>query len=219
MNIEKIYKTHELIKKELIRQGFTKNKTTYQKNYPLSNNFSVTFTITNKTTKIKVYDNDLEEEYLPFYVEDNKGEYVAQIREEVKDIWQEIVKNCFQPISIKDKIFSYVYKKYKTKPDYPFEKDNTSATLKNNNNKWYGIIMEIPYKRLKIDKPGEVLIINLKNKEEKVKELIDNKTYFEAYHMNKKYWYTITLTKNINLEKIYKLIDESYNLVNNKKKS
>lgn len=37
--------------------------------------------------------------------------------------------------------------------------------------------------------------------------------------MNKKYWYTVTLTKNINLKKLYLLIDESYNLVENKKKS
>ena len=89
--------------------------------------------------------------------------------------------------------------------------------LKNENNKWYGIIMEIPYKTLGIEKLGKVPIINLKNTEEKVLDLIDNKEYFKAYHMNKKYWYTITLTKNINMKKLEKLIDESYNLVEKKK--
>ena len=79
--------------------------------------------------------------------------------------------------------------------------------------------MEIPYKKLGIEKNGKIFIINLKNKEEKVKDIIDNKNIFKAYHMNKKYWYTVTLTKNINLKKLYLLIDESYNLVENKKKS
>lgn len=57
----------------------------------------------------------------------------------------------------------------------------------------------------------------MKITEEKVLDLIDNKEYFKAYHMNKKYWYTITLTKNINMKKLEKLIDESYNLVEKKK--
>ena len=79
--------------------------------------------------------------------------------------------------------------------------------------------MEVPYKSLKINKEGKVTILNLKNTEEKVKSLIDNKYILKAYHMNKKYWITILLVKGINLDKVKKLIDESYNLVKNKKKS
>ena len=39
--------------------------------------------------------------------------------------------------------------------------------------------MEIPYKTLGIEKLGKVPIINLKNTEEKVLDLIDNKEYFK----------------------------------------
>lgn len=218
MELKKIYDTHELNKQKLIQEGFIKEKTTYQKTYPLKEkNFEVIFYLTEKRAKVKVYDKELKEEYLPFYVEEQTGEYVTKIKEEVENIWKEIVKNCFEVISIREKILDYVYKKYHTKPAYLWENDPISCTLKNENNKWYGIIMEIPYKTLGIEKLGKVPIINLKNTEEKVLDLIDNKEYFKAYHMNKKYWYTITLTKNINMKKLEKLIDESYNLVEKKK--
>lgn len=219
MELEKIYDTHELNKQKLIHEGFKKEKTTYQKTYPLKEkNFEVIFYLTEKRAKVKVYDKELKEEYLPFYVEEQTGEYVTKIKEEVESIWKEIIKNCFDTISIREKILDYVYKKYHTKPAYLWEGDPISCTLKNEDNKWYGIIMEIPYKTLGIEKLGKVPIINLKNTEEKVLDLIDNKEYFKAYHMNKKYWYTITLTKNINMKKLEGLIDESYNIVTKKKK-
>ncbi|MBF1207631.1 MAG: MmcQ/YjbR family DNA-binding protein, partial [Fusobacterium periodonticum] len=41
---------------------------------------------------------------------------------------------------------------------------------------------------------------------------IDNKRYFPAYHMNKKHWCTICLDGTVELEKIYRLIDISYEL-------
>lgn len=221
MELEKIYDTHELNKKKVKEEGFIKEKTVYKKKYPLKdNNFEVTFYLTEKQVKVKVYDKESGEEYLPFYVEEQAGEYVTKIKEEVESIWKEIIKNCFEVINTKEKVLNYVYKKYHIKPEYLWENDTTTCVLRNKNNKWYGIIMEIPYRTLGIEKLGKVPIINLKNTEEKVLELIDNKEYFKAYHMNKKYWYTITLTKNINMQKLEKLIDESYDLVTkNKKKS
>ena len=47
---------------------------------------------------------------------------------------------------------------------------------------------------------------------EEIEKLIDNKRYFPAYHMNKKYWCTICLDGTVELEEIYKLIDISYEL-------
>lgn len=93
MELEKIYDTHELNKQKLIQEGFIKEKTTYQKTYPLKEkNFEVIFYLTEKRAKVKVYDKELKEEYLPFYVEEQTGEYVAKIKEEVESIWKEIIK-------------------------------------------------------------------------------------------------------------------------------
>ncbi|WP_435056293.1 MmcQ/YjbR family DNA-binding protein, partial [Thomasclavelia cocleata] len=71
-------------------------------------------------------------------------------------------------------------------------------TLKTNEtNKWYGLIMNIPYKSLKIEKEGKIDVLNVKNKPSKIEHLIDFKHYFPAYHMNKKYWISILLDSTI----------------------
>lgn len=221
MNLEKIFDTYELETKKLIELGFKKIKDSYQKTYSLSKgNFEVTFMITKKSIKIKVVDTETKEDYLPFYVEDNNQEFVNKIKNEVAIKWQEILTHAFRKTDTKSKVITYMKEKYHLSPNYSWKDDNTTCTFKTQIcNKWFAIIMEIPYKKLGIEKNGKIFIINLKNKEEKVKDIIDNKNIFKAYHMNKKYWYTVTLTKNINLKKLYLLIDESYNLVENKKKS
>ncbi len=39
---------------------------------------------------------------------------------------------------------------------------------------------------------------------------------FAGYHMNKKHWITIKLDGSVNINEIYELIDNSYNLSKNK---
>lgn len=72
--------------------------------------------------------------------------------------------------------------------------------------------MNVSSKVLKLKKEGNIDILNLKNKPEIIEKLIDNKTYFQAYHMNKKHWITILLDNNTNIELIKMLIDDSYEL-------
>ena len=66
---------------------------------------------------------------------------------------------------------------------------------------------------LKIESEELIDIMNIKLDPEKIKQLIDNVNYFEAYHMNKKYWITILLDSNLDINKVKELIDESYKLV------
>ena len=77
--------------------------------------------------------------------------------------------------------------------------------------------MNIPYKYLKIEKEGKIDVLNVKNTPEKIKDLIDFKHYFPAYHMNKKYWISILLDSTIELSSVIELLDESYEIVNRKK--
>lgn len=73
--------------------------------------------------------------------------------------------------------------------------------------------MNISIERLGIKEDALVDAMNLKNKALKVQKLIDNKTIFPAYHMNKKYWFTILLNKETDMNLLKELIDESYQLV------
>ena len=49
-----------------------------------------------------------------------------------------------------------------------------------------------------------------------IESLIDYKTCYPAYHMNKKYWMTIVLDNNAQFEIVKSLIDRSYEIVSKK---
>ena len=41
-------------------------------------------------------------------------------------------------------------------------------------------------------------------------KLIDQKTFFEAYHMNKKNWVSVVLESDISADKVFELVDRSF---------
>ena len=55
-------------------------------------------------------------------------------------------------------------------------------------------------------------IIDLRYQKDKIKEIIDNDKIFAGYHMNKDSWITIKLDGSVKTEKIFELIDNSYNI-------
>ena len=59
-------------------------------------------------------------------------------------------------------------------------------------------------------KTGEVTCLNIKLNPEEILSLIDNKNFFPAYHMNKKYWISIILNNNLEDRVVMDLIEESH---------
>ena len=55
-------------------------------------------------------------------------------------------------------------------------------------------------------------IIDLRYQKDKIKEIIDYDKIFAGYHMNKDSWITIKLDGSVKTEKIFELIDNSYNI-------
>ncbi|MBF1036848.1 MAG: MmcQ/YjbR family DNA-binding protein [Parvimonas sp.] len=98
-------------------------------------------------------------------------------------------------------------------PEEPWE-DNNHATIKTpNSKKWYGIFMSVSYKTLGLEKSGKIDVLNAKLNPELIESLIDKKHFFPAYHMNKKYWISIVLDSDVDLDLVKSLIDESFKLV------
>lgn len=213
MNIKDIFDKYSLDKEKLVEYGFVFNNNYYELKKELNDILYAIFKINDKNFIIKVYDVFDDEEYLPFTVKNSIGSYVSEIRETVDIIKNDIIKKCFQSSNIRDSLISYFIEKYNTEPEYLWERTPNGCIFRTNK-KWYGIIMNVPYKSLGIDKDGVVDIINLKNSPDKITKLIDNENYLKAYHMNKKYWITILINNSLNLEEVKKLIDESYDIVN-----
>jgi len=57
---------------------------------------------------------------------------------------------------------------------------------------------------------GNFDVLNLKLDKEKIPELIRKNGIYPAYHMNKKYWVSVSLDETLKDEEILKFIDESY---------
>ncbi|WP_288868000.1 MmcQ/YjbR family DNA-binding protein [uncultured Parvimonas sp.] len=176
-------------------------------------NFNVIVKIGKDSFEVNVIELPFNEEYILFNVSDSKGKFVSKIRRNVNELIEDIVKSCFTSLDYRKLLLNYVREKYGTIPEEPWE-DNNHATIKTSNSKkWYGIFMYLPYKTLGLDKSGKIDVLNVKLNPEVIKSLIDKKHFFPAYHMNKKYWISIVLDSDVDLNLVKSLIDESFNLV------
>jgi predicted DNA-binding protein (MmcQ/YjbR family) len=211
---QELLKQYEIEYQKLLEFGFKKEKDSYIFKKELNSDLYVIFLIQCKTLKIDVYEKLTNEKYLPFYIKEGEGSYSKELKEKIETIKKECMKTCFQSINIKEQILSYVRKKYQTEPEYPWIKFPDYFTLKTSKSqKWYGLVMNISIERLGVKRDYMVDAMNLKNIPDKIQSLIDYKTVFPAHHMNKKYWITILLNKETDMELLKQLIDESYQLV------
>ena len=217
MDRDEVLNNYYMQENALVKYGFKRLDNLFIVEKTLKNNeFYARFEISNSCFNIDVFENN-GANFLPFYIKNVVGGYTALIKEEVASLTDEILKSCFKPISIRKKILAYVNDKYQTEADYPWTRDPMSATLKIlETKKWYGLIINIPYRCLNIDKEGKVDILNVKNTPEKINALIDHIHYFPAYHMNKKHWISILLDRTVQITQVEKLLDESYQLVTKK---
>ncbi len=113
----------------------------------------------------------------------------------------------------REEICKYVYEKYHTSFEYLWKKYPFYAVLRGENQKWYGIIMNVPREKLGLTGKEEVDILNVKCPKELVGSFRMSPGILPAYHMNKENWLTILLDGSVSKEKILQLLDWSHDLV------
>lgn len=110
-------------------------------------------------------------------------------------------------------IFDFVSTRYNVKPDYPWKKYKNYAALRHKDNeKWFGLVMDITPGKLGLDRNGEIDVLNVKVRKEFVGPLREKKGIYRAYHMDKNNWVTINLDEVKKMDEIQDLIAESYEL-------
>lgn len=222
MDIEnRIFKKSKPNYDKLEKYGFKKekNKYTYKIRF-MDNQFEAQITIIDKIEG-KIIDLDTKEEYTNIRLE-NIGTFASKVKTHYEEILKDIEKNCFEKqyfmLPQSNRITNYIIGKYNTKPEFLWEKLDGSAVFRNKeNNKWFGIIMDI--NKNKLDKENKIIeIINVKLDNKTIEKLIKEKGFYNAYNMNKKSWITIVLDDTLKDEEIIKYIDESYNIIKKKVK-
>ncbi len=113
----------------------------------------------------------------------------------------------------RDEVLSYVAEKYRTSPEYPWQKWPEHAVLRHTGNKkWYAVIMKVSRRCLGLKGDDVADIINLKCEPGMIDFLRGEKGILPAYHMNKDNWISILLDGSMVKEQIFSLIDMSFEL-------
>ena len=165
----------------------------------------------------EIIDTETNEPYILHLLEIKRSGYSEKVYKEYSEVLEKIKKECFEDEIFKanytKEIVAYIKNKYGDELEFLWEKSPKNAVVRRKSSKkWYAVILTVSKRKLNLDSDEIIEVINLHNIVEEIKKLIDNKKYFPAYHMNKKYWCTICLDGTVELEEIYKLVDVSYEL-------
>ena len=205
---------------KLIDYGFIKNNDKYiYETLICSNSFKVLIII-DITCTSKVIDNQTNEEYLLVDI-NTSGNYVGKVKEEYENIINDFIENCTYLEIFKNKqskeIIKYIKNKYNDELEFLWKDLDCAIWRNKKNKKWYGLLMKITKDKLGLKSNEEIEIINVQYPKEYQEQIVDNKTVFKAYHMNKQRWISIILDSNIKTYEIFNLIDQSYNISGGKK--
>ena len=111
----------------------------------------------------------------------------------------------------RQEVFDWCRQRYGSEPDYPW--NDWNAVLRHtDNNKWYGVIIEVDRSKLGIDGNGVVDVLNVKCDPTIIGMLRMQPGFYPAYHMNKEKWITLLLDGSVPAERVFPLIDESFEL-------
>lgn len=115
--------------------------------------------------------------------------------------------------SLREQILQYATRKYSTAPEYLWARYPTYAVLRRNDNrKWYGVIMNVPRMRLGLDGNENVDILNIKCDADFYDFLRGENIILRGYHMGGT-WGSVLLDGTVKINQIYALLDNSYKLV------
>ena len=184
----------------------------------LKNQFKMSVKISlDNSVFTEIIDTETNEPYVLHLLEMKRSGYSEKVYKAYNEILAKIQKECFEDEIFKanytKEIVAYIKNKYGDELEFLWEKSPKNAVVRRKSSKkWYAVILTVSKRKLNLDSDEIIEVINLHNIVEEIKKLIDNKKYFPAYHMNKKYWCTICLDGTVELEEIYKLIDISYKL-------
>ncbi len=219
MKDELIFKDLKIDFQKLLKLGFVKENDYYKyETNIMDNQFTLIIKIDmNNVVTSDVIEIATNEKFILYYVISSTGEFVGKIREEYNNTIEKVKNTCCTKNIFKSEyanlIIEYIRKKYDDELEYLWEKFPNNAIWRNKENKkWYSALLVVEKVKIGIEEEGTIEIIDLLLEPERIEKIVDSKKYFAGYHMNKKHWITIKLDGSVDINEIYKFIDNSYKL-------
>ena len=211
-----IFKSYQFNQEKARAYGFVENVEVWTYSCQiLQGEFFMTISITLDNVSFQVFDRETGDLYPQVHMESMRGSFVASVREACLEILYQIRKACFD---VQDficpqtkRIMSQVQEKYGNQLEYLWEKSPDTAVLRHEGNqKWYAVLMRIPWDKLEKGREGLVEAVNLKH--DQVADLLSQKGIYPAFHMNKRYWISLTLDDSLSDDDVLDLLEISWNL-------
>ena len=113
----------------------------------------------------------------------------------------------------KEEVAEYIALRWGTRAEYIFKNSpNTGIFRHHENKKWYGALMRVLLSKFGSKKGGSVNILNCKCDPVLLAGLIDGKSIFPAYHINKTHWLSLFLDGSLDPETVFPIIELSYQM-------
>ena len=211
-----IFKSYQFNQEKARAYGFIENGEVWTYSCQiLQGDFIMTVSITPDNVSFQVFDQETGDLYPQVHMESMRGSFVASVREACLEILYQIRKACFD---VQDficpqtkRIMAKVQEKYGNQLEYLWEKSPDTAVLRHEDNqKWYALVMRIPWDKLEKGREGLAEAVNIKH--DQVADLLSKKGIYPAFHMNKRYWLSLALDDSLQDEEVLELIERSWNL-------
>ena len=185
----------------------------------LQGDFLMKITVEDSDLSFQVFDQETGALYPQVHMESMRGTFVGSVREACLEELFDIRKACFEVQEFlcpqTKRIMALVQEKYGNQLEYLWEKSPDTAVLRHEDNqKWYAILMRIPWDRLDKGREGLVEAVNLKH--DQVADLLSQNGIYPAFHMNKRYWISLPLDDTLTDEKVLELFERSWFLTSKK---
>lgn len=167
----------------------------------------------------KIIDLTFGEEYVNFRMESANG-YSAEIRNKFEvlllDIRDKCCKNQYFQSEQARRINEFIYETYDVMPEFLWPNiPSYAAFRKKQGGKWFAVIGSVPRRKVDpISLSGEdVEVINVKVDSGMIEDILSQKGYYPAFHLNKKCWISIILEDALSDEEIQNRIRFSFETV------
>ncbi|MFS9151488.1 MmcQ/YjbR family DNA-binding protein [Streptococcus infantis] len=215
-----IFKAYQFNSKKAKEYGFIENQGVWTHSSTiLQGDFLMKITVEDSDLTFQVFDQETGELYPQVHMESMRGTFVGSVREACLEELFDIRKACFEVQEFlcpqTKRIMALVQEKYGNQLEYLWEKSPDTAVLRHEDNqKWYAILMRIPWDRLDKGREGLVEAVNLKH--DQVADLLSQNGIYPAFHMNKRYWISLPLDDTLTDEKVLELFERSWFLTSKK---
>ena len=215
-----IFKAYQFNSKKAKEYGFLEKQGvwTYSSTI-LQGDFLMKITVEDSDLTFQIFDQETGELYPQVHMESMRGTFVGTVREACLEVLYDIRKACFEVQEFlcpqTKRIMALVREKYGNQLEYLWEKSPDTAVLRHEDNqKWYAILMRIPWDRLDKGRDGLVESVNLKH--DQVADLLSLMGIYPAFHMNKRYWISLPLDDTLTDEKVLELFERGWFLTSKK---